>query len=62
MGARMSQFMTKIMFTGCCLQYFSQLFDGFEYNKANSVIFETNRLIISLLLLVCKHVPVLQIA
>ena len=25
MGAIMSQFMTKIMFTSCCLQYWSQL-------------------------------------
>ena len=38
------------------------IFDCFAYNKANSVIFETNKLIISLLLLMCKHVSVLQIA
>ena len=38
------------------------IFDCFAYNRANSVIFETNKLIISLLLLMCKHVSVLQTA
>ena len=39
------------------------IFDGFAYTiRLIQLIFETNKLIISLLLLMCKHVSVLQIA
>ena len=62
MGAIMSQFMTKIMFTSCCLQYCSQFLMVLHTIRLNQLIFETNKLIISLLLLMCKHVTVLQIA
>ena len=54
--------MTKIMFTGCCLQYYSQYLMVLHTIRLIQKIFETNKLIISLLLLMFKHVSVLQIA
>ena len=62
MGARTSQFMTKIMFTCCCLLYCSQFMMVLHTIRLIRQIFKTNKLIISLLLLMCKHVSVLQIA
>ena len=61
MGEIMSQFVTKIMFTSC-LQYCSQCLMVLHTIRLIQLIFETNKLIISLLLLMYKHVSVLQIA
>ena len=38
------------------------ILDGFDTIRLIQIIFETNKLIISLLLLMCKHVSLLQIA
>ena len=58
----MGEFMTEIMFTSCCLQYCSQFLMILHTIRLIQQIFETNKLIIGLLLLMCKHVSVLQIA
>ena len=64
--ARMGQFMAKIMFMSCCLKYCSQFLMVLHTLRLFQQIFEINKLIISLLLLLllltCKHVSVLQIA
>ena len=54
--------MTKVMFTSCCLQFCSQFLMVLHTIWLIQKIFEINKLIISLLLLMCKHVSVLQIA
>ena len=54
--------MTKIMFTSCYLQYCSQFLMVLHTIRLIQKNSETNKLIISLLLLMCKHVSVFQIA